>query len=132
MRPYQRPPLSKEFLAGTDTFESLQLLPEAWLADNDVEIVTGTEVIRVDPATCAVELAGRTPLLADAVLFATGGSPRTLPVPGPRPDLVHYLRTVDDSQRLQRSLTPGRRLVLIGAGFIGLEIAATAITWVPM
>ena len=83
--PYQRPPLSKEFLAGTDTFESLQLLPEAWLADNDVEIVTGTEVIRVDPATCAVELAGRTPLLADAVLFATGGSPRTLPVPGRGP-----------------------------------------------
>jgi 3-phenylpropionate/trans-cinnamate dioxygenase ferredoxin reductase component len=126
--PYQRPPLSKEFLAGTDTFDSLQLLPERWLADNDVEIVTGTEVTRVDPATRTVELAGRTPVVADAVLFATGGSPRTLPVPGPRPDLVHYLRTVDDSQRLQRSLTPGRRLVLIGAGFIGLEIAATATT----
>jgi 3-phenylpropionate/trans-cinnamate dioxygenase ferredoxin reductase subunit len=126
--PYQRPPLSKEFLAGTDTFDSLQLLPERWLADNDVEIVTGTEVTRVDPATRTVELAGRTPVVADAVLFATGGSPRTLPVPGPRPDLVHYLRTVDDSQRLQRSLTPGRRLVLIGAGFIGREIAATATT----
>jgi 3-phenylpropionate/trans-cinnamate dioxygenase ferredoxin reductase component len=126
--PYQRPPLSKEFLAGTDTFESLQLLPEAWLADNDVEIVTGTEVTRVDPSTCTVELAGGTSVLADAVLFATGGSPRTLPVPGPRPDLVHYLRTVDDSQRLQRSLRRGRRLVLIGAGFIGLEIAATATT----
>jgi 3-phenylpropionate/trans-cinnamate dioxygenase ferredoxin reductase subunit len=126
--PYQRPPLSKEFLAGTDTFDSLQLLPERWLADNDVEIVTGTQVTRVDPATRTVELAGRTPVVADAVLFATGGSPRTLPVPGPRPDLVHYLRTVDDSQRLQRSLTPGRRLVLIGAGFIGLEIAATATT----
>jgi 3-phenylpropionate/trans-cinnamate dioxygenase ferredoxin reductase component len=124
--PYQRPPLSKEFLAGTDTFDSLQLLPGAWLADNDVEIVTGTEVTHVDPATRTVELAGRTPVVADAVLFATGGSPRTLPVPGPRPDLVHYLRTVDDSQRLQRMLTPGRRLVLIGAGFIGLEIAATA------
>jgi 3-phenylpropionate/trans-cinnamate dioxygenase ferredoxin reductase subunit len=126
--PYQRPPLSKEFLAGTDTFDSLQLLPERWLADNDVEIITGTEVTRVDPATRTVELTGRAPVLADAVLFATGGSPRTLPVPGPRPDLVHYLRTVDDSQRLQRLLTPGRRLVLIGAGFIGLEIAATATT----
>ena len=124
--PYQRPPLSKEFLSGADTFESLLLLPDTWLATNDVEIVTGTEVTRVDPGTRAVELAGATPIVADAVLFATGGRPRTLPVPGPRPDLVHYLRTVDDAQRLQRTLAPGRRLVLIGAGFIGLEIAATA------
>jgi len=124
--PYQRPPLSKEFLSGADTFESLLLLPDTWLATNDVEIVTGTEVTRVDPGTRAVELAGATPIVADAVLFATGGRPRTLPVPGPRPDLVHYLRTVDDAQRLQRTLAPGRRLVLIGAGFIGLEIASTA------
>ena len=124
--PYQRPPLSKEFLSGADSFESLLLLPETWLADNDVEIITGTEVTRVDPGTRAVELAGATPIAADAVLFATGGRPRTLPVPGPRPDLVHYLRTVDDAQGLQRTLAPGRRLVLIGAGFIGLEIAATA------
>ena len=124
--PYQRPPLSKEFLSGTDSFDSMLLLPQTWLANNDVEIVTGTEVTRVDPGTRAVELAGAAPIVADAVLFATGGRPRTLPVPGPRPDLVHYLRTVDDAQRLQRSLAPGRRLVLIGAGFIGLEIAATA------
>jgi 3-phenylpropionate/trans-cinnamate dioxygenase ferredoxin reductase subunit len=124
--PYQRPPLSKEFLAGTDTLDSLQILPEAWLASNDVEILTGTRVLRVDPGTRTVELDSRAPVLADAVLFATGGSPRTLPVPGPRPELVHYLRTVDDAQRLQRSLTPGRRLAMIGAGFIGLEIAATA------
>jgi 3-phenylpropionate/trans-cinnamate dioxygenase ferredoxin reductase subunit len=125
-RPYQRPPLSKEFLAGTDTLDSLQLLPDAWLADNDVEIITGTRVLHVDPGTRTVELDGRSAVLADAVLFATGGSPRTLPVPGPRPELVHYLRTVDDAQRLQKSLTPGRRLAMIGAGFIGLEIAATA------
>jgi 3-phenylpropionate/trans-cinnamate dioxygenase ferredoxin reductase subunit len=124
--PYQRPPLSKEFLSGTDTFASLRLLPETWLANNDIEIVTGTEVTRVDPGTRAVELAGRTAIVADAVLFATGGRPRTLPVPGPRPGLVHYLRTVDDAARLQRSLAPGVRLALIGAGFIGLEIAATA------
>lgn len=126
--PYQRPPLSKEFLSGADSFDSLLLLPETWLATNDVEIITGTEVTRVDPGTRAVELAGATPIVADAVLFATGGRPRTLPVPGPRPDLVHYLRTVDDAQRLQQTLAPGRRLVLIGAGFIGLEIAATAST----
>ncbi len=124
--PYQRPPLSKGFLAGTDTLDSLSILPEAWLTDNDVEILTGTRVLRVDPATRTVELDGRAPVRADAVLFATGGSPRTLAVPGPRPELVHYLRTIDDAQWLQRSLTPGRRVAMIGAGFIGLEIAATA------
>jgi 3-phenylpropionate/trans-cinnamate dioxygenase ferredoxin reductase subunit len=124
--PYQRPPLSKEFLSGAEDFESLLLLPQAWLASNDVDIITGTEVTRVDPGTRTVELACAAPIVADAVLFATGGRPRTLPVPGPRPDLVHYLRTVDDAQRLQHTLAPGRRLVLIGAGFIGLEIAATA------
>jgi 3-phenylpropionate/trans-cinnamate dioxygenase ferredoxin reductase subunit len=124
--PYQRPPLSKEFLAGTDTLDSLQILSEAWLINNDVEILTGTRVLRVDPGTRTVEVDGRAPVLADAVLFATGGSPRTLPGPGPRPELIHYLRTIDDAQRLQQSLTPGRRVAMIGAGFIGLEIAATA------
>ncbi|MEV0671080.1 FAD-dependent oxidoreductase [Mycobacterium sp. NPDC050441] len=124
--PYQRPPLSKEFLSGTDTLDSLQILPEKWLADNDVEIRTGAEVTRVDPAGRRVELAAGAPIDADAVLFATGGRPRRMPVPGPRPDLVHYLRTVDDAIALQCSLTPGSRLAIIGAGFIGLEIAATA------
>ena len=124
--PYQRPPLSKEFLSGTDTLESLQILPEKWLADNDVEIRTGAEVTRVDPGSRRVELASGAPIEADAVLFATGGRPRRLPVPGPRPDLVHCLRTVDDAIALQRSLTPGGRLAIIGAGFVGLETAATA------
>lgn len=125
--PYQRPPLSKEFLSGAETLDSLMLLPQAWLAKNDVEIVTGAEVVRVDPASRCVELDGHPSVLADAVLFATGGRPRTMPVPGPRPDLVRYLRTIEDSQRLRAALTPGKRVVLVGAGFVGLEIASTAI-----
>lgn len=124
--PYQRPPLSKEFLAGTDTEDSLWILPEKWRRDNDVELVTGVTVSRVDTATRTVELVGHPAITADAVLFATGGSPRLLPVPGPRPDLVHYLRTLDDAKRLAPLLIPGRRLAIIGAGFIGLELAATA------
>ena len=124
--PYQRPPLSKEFLSGAEDADSLWILRPSWIADNDVEIITGTSVTRVDTASGTVEFAGGSSIAADAVLFATGGSPRTLAVPGPRPDLVHYLRTLDDSIRLAPLLTPGRRLAVIGAGFIGLEIAATA------
>lgn len=124
--PYQRPPLSKEFLAGTENEEGLWILPPKWLQDNDVEIITDTTVVRVDAAARAVEFSGGAGLQADSVLFATGGAPRRLPVDGPRPDLVHYLRTLDDAARLAPVLTPGRRLAIIGAGFIGLEIAATA------
>lgn len=124
--PYQRPPLSKEFLAGTDPIESLAILRDDWISDNDIEIRTGCTVGRVDPATRTVEFIRGERLAADAVLFATGGSPRTVPVPGPRSDLVHYLRTVDDAKRLRSVMTPGSSLALVGAGFIGLEIAATA------
>ncbi|WP_458319529.1 NAD(P)/FAD-dependent oxidoreductase [Mycolicibacterium brisbanense] len=124
--PYQRPPLSKEFLSGADTLDALAILPPQWCADNEVEIITDTAVLRVDAPSGSVELAGRPALPADAVLFATGGQPRRLSVPGPRPDLVHYLRTIDDAQLLQRTLTSGRRLAIIGAGLIGLEIASTA------
>jgi 3-phenylpropionate/trans-cinnamate dioxygenase ferredoxin reductase subunit len=124
--PYQRPPLSKEFLAGTDSEAALWILRPSWIADNEVEIVTGTSVLRVDPASRSVTLDTGTEIDADAVLFATGGTPRTLTVPGPRPELVHYLRTLDDAVALAPVLVPGRRLAIIGAGFIGLEIAATA------
>lgn len=124
--PYQRPPLSKEFLAGDDTEDSLWILRPTWIADNDVEIVTGSTVKRIDKHSGTVQFGDGSAIAADTVLFATGGSPRTLPVPGPRPDLVHYLRTLDDAKRLASVLRPGRRLAIIGAGFIGLEIAATA------
>ena len=126
--PYQRPPLSKEFLAGAEDVDSLWILPPKWLADNDIDIITGAPVHGVDAASRTVRLDGGRPgIQADAVLFATGGRPRTLPVPGPRPELIHYLRTLDDATRLAAQLTPGRRLAIVGAGFIGLELAATAI-----
>lgn len=124
--PYQRPPLSKEFLAGTDTEDSLWILPETWRSAHDVELLTGATVTHVDTTSRTVELDGHAPIAADAVLFATGGSPRRLPVPGPRPDLVHYLRTLDDAKSLAPLLVPDARLAIIGAGFIGLELAATA------
>ena len=124
--PYQRPPLSKEFLAGTESESALWILRPSWIADNDIEILTGTSVARVEPGTRTVALDSGVDITADAVLFATGGSPRRVAVQGPRPDLVHYLRTLDDAVALARVLVPGKRLAIVGAGFIGLEIAATA------
>ena len=124
--PYQRPPLSKEFLAGQEDRESLMLLPDAWRDKQNVELLTGTTVTRIDASGGSVELSDGRSIAADAVLIATGGRPRTMPVNGPAPERVHYLRTIDDAERLAFQLRPGVGLVLIGGGFVGLEIAATA------
>jgi 3-phenylpropionate/trans-cinnamate dioxygenase ferredoxin reductase component len=123
--PYQRPPLSKEFLAGREGVGSLALLTPKWLDANDIDIRTGVQVQRIDTARRTVEFDGGE-IAADAIVLATGGRPRTLPITGSRPDLVHYLRTLDDATALAARLTPGSTLAIVGGGFIGLEIAATA------
>lgn len=122
-RPYQRPPLSKEYLAADDG-DDLFLLPERWCAEQDVRLRLGVAARRIRPEAGAVELADGTEVAAGAVLIATGGRPRALP--GVAGDRIHYLRTVDDSDRLRERLRPGARLIVIGAGFIGSEVAATA------
>jgi 3-phenylpropionate/trans-cinnamate dioxygenase ferredoxin reductase subunit len=124
--PYQRPPLSKEFLAGQEDRESLMLLPDTWRDKQNVELLTGTTATRIDASGGSVDLSDGRSIAADAVLIATGGRPRTMPVNGPARERVHYLRTIDDAERLAAHLRPGVGLVLIGGGFVGLEIAATA------
>lgn len=126
-RPYQRPPLSKEFLTEGDD-SGLYLLTEDWCAANGVRLRPGQPAVRIDAAAAAVELADGTRLPADAVLIATGGRPRRLPLPeGPVPaDRIHYLRTIDDAERLRAQLGPGSHLIVVGAGFIGAEVATAA------
>lgn len=126
-RPYQRPPLSKELLAG-ETARGLYLLPEEWCEASGVRLLPGQRVRRVDAAAASVELDGGTRLPADAVLIATGGRPRRLALrPGaPGAERVHYLRTLDDALRLREQLRPGNRVIVVGAGFIGAEVAAAA------
>lgn len=122
-RPYQRPPLSKEYLAGDDDCD-LYLLPEAWCEKNDVHLRLGQPAVQIRPEQAAVELADGTLVTADAVLLATGGRPRRLPgVAGPR---IYYLRTRHDAEMLRAELAPGVRVVVIGAGFIGSEVAAAS------
>ncbi|SFL32294.1 NAD(P)/FAD-dependent oxidoreductase [Geodermatophilus ruber] len=123
--PYQRPMLSKERLAdGGDA--GLWLLDPEWCAAHDVTLRTGSPVERISAGTAEVLLADGTSVPADLVVLATGGRPRRLP--GVDGDRVHTIRTLADSDRLRERLAPGRRIGVLGGGFLGTEIAAAAVT----
>ncbi|MCK1820097.1 NAD(P)/FAD-dependent oxidoreductase [Streptomyces sp. XM83C] len=124
--PYNRPPLSKEVLAGKASFDSLAFRPRAAVAD--VEWRLGTRVVRADLDRRTVGLADGTTLPYAGLVVATGMRPRRLPCPGPAAGR-HTVRTLDDARALREALTgPGVRVVVVGAGFIGCEVAATAVT----
>ncbi|MDP8957575.1 MAG: FAD-dependent oxidoreductase [Actinomycetota bacterium] len=123
--PYERPPLSKGYLRGEEPFDDALLRPPNWYGENDVELLLGTTATRVDPGERVVELADGNRIPYDKVLVATGGRNRRLPVPGGEPDGVLYLRTVEDSDALKAEAKPGRKAAVVGAGFIGSEVAAS-------
>lgn len=123
-RPYDRPPLSKGFLAGRTTAEELRLEPAG--EDLQVEWRLGATATALDVARRTVTLAGRRELAAEAVVLATGGRARRLPGPGAAMIGVHTVRSLADARTLQAELVPGARVVVVGAGFVGAEIASTA------
>ncbi|MEX5262320.1 FAD-dependent oxidoreductase, partial [Kocuria sp. CPCC 205263] len=122
-RPYDRPPLSKDFLAGR--IEAADLALETDTDALGAEWILGTPAVSFDPATRMVHLADGTTVHAPALVIATGASPRTLP-PIAAADNVVSLRTVDDAQKLRELVRRGGRMVVVGAGFIGAEVASTA------
>ncbi|HEX6994816.1 MAG TPA: FAD-dependent oxidoreductase [Gammaproteobacteria bacterium] len=124
--PYQRPPLSKKYLAGEMPRERLALRPEAWYRERAVDVVIGALAVELDAAACRVRLDDGRVLPYDALLLATGSRPRKLRVPGAELPGIHYLRTIDDVDAIAPKLVPSCRLVLVGAGYIGLEVAAVA------
>ncbi|WP_341997844.1 FAD-dependent oxidoreductase [Microbacterium sp. LWH7-1.2] len=125
--PYQRPPLSKGYLAGDEGLDAVILHPAEWYAERGIRLLTGVAVTSLEPAAHAVELEDGERLTYDAVLLATGATPRTIPLPGHDLPGVSTLRRLDDSDALAAQLRDGgRRLVVIGAGWIGMEVAATA------
>ncbi|WP_240629631.1 NAD(P)/FAD-dependent oxidoreductase [Specibacter cremeus] len=125
--PYQRPPLSKGFLAGKEGEDALLPYPASWYPENNVEVITGEAATAIDPDAHTVALAGGRILGYDKLLLATGATPRRIPFPGVDLDGVHTFRTRADSIRLKELLKDGgHRLVMIGSGWIGMEIAATA------
>src|SRR5450830_1664887 len=128
-RPYIRPPLSKGHIGGAEPLESVFVHPESWYEENRVELATGSAVEALAPADRSVSLASGERVAYDALLLATGSSPRRLTIAGADLHGVHYLRTIDDSESLHAALGDGgKKLVLIGSGWIGMEVAATART----
>jgi 3-phenylpropionate/trans-cinnamate dioxygenase ferredoxin reductase subunit len=125
-RPYERPPLSKAYLARSQPREKAFLHPEDWYAEQQVELRTGTEVSAIDRSAHRLRLSDGSELGYRKLLLATGASPRTLPLPGATASNVHTLRTIEDSDTLADSFTGLNRLLVIGAGWIGLEVAAVA------
>ena len=120
--PYERPPLSKGYLLGTQDLDKAFVHDDAWYADHDVEMSLGTPVRDLDLARGVV--GGELPF--DRLLLATGAAPRRLRAADESGAPVHYLRTVEDSRRLRDVLVPGARIAVLGAGWIGLEVAAAA------
>ena len=124
--PYERPPLSKDYLKSGEGLDDAFVHDEQWYADHDVEVRTGTRATAIDRAGKQVELEGGERIGYDRLVLATGSSPRRLDLPGADLPGVLTLRTIEDSQRLREQLQPDRRVVLIGGGWIGLEVAAAA------
>jgi len=126
-RPYERPPLSKDFLLGKQPRDKAHVHPADWYEKNEVELRLGTVVARVDRDAHQVWPESGEPVGYDRLLLATGSSPRQLDVPGAKLQGIHYLRSMGDSAKLREALAPGgRRVVVAGGGWIGLETAAAA------
>ncbi|WP_115787895.1 NAD(P)/FAD-dependent oxidoreductase [Arthrobacter silvisoli] len=125
--PYLRPPLSKEFLLGKDGEDKVPVVPPDWYGENGVELLLADPVVAAHPQAHTVRLASGKELEYSRLLIATGAQPRRLPLPGSELAGVSTFRTLDDSRRLKAELSGGgRRLVMVGSGWIGMELAAAA------
>jgi len=124
--PYQRPPLSKKYLAGEMDMERLLLRPASVYADEHVAFLSPTRAVWIDRANKRVRLEGGRELPYDGLVLATGARPRPLPVVGADLEGVHLFRTAADVDAIRPRFEPGAKLVVIGAGYIGLEVAAVA------
>jgi 3-phenylpropionate/trans-cinnamate dioxygenase ferredoxin reductase component len=124
--PYERPPLSKDYLQGKSPREDIFVHPEAWYRENDVELRLGVAATEIDRVAHRVRIADGNSQPYAKLLLTTGSSPRRLPLPGADLDGVMYLRTVGDSERIKSALESASRVAVIGAGWIGLETAAAA------
>ena len=125
--PYERPLLSKAFLRGEAGRETTRTHDEAWYRDHEVELLLATRASTLDPATCTVTTeVGDQLRYGGGLVLATGAQPVRLDLPGEDLEGVYYLRTVDDAERLRAAVSRAESMVVIGGGFIGAEVAASA------
>ena len=124
--PYQRPPLSKTYIKNDTSFDSLILKPKSFFEKNAIDVRFGTAVDTIDRASGTVTLSTGEQLGYGHLVLATGARNRSLPVAGAELSGVHQLRRVDDAEALRAALKEATRIVIVGAGFIGLEVAASA------
>ena len=123
--PYERPPLSKDYLAGEKEFERLYLRPPPFWAEKNIELKLGTSVTKVDPAAQEITLSGGETVEYGELIWAAGGDPRRLDCPGAEFEGVHYLRDKADSDAIRAAIDSGARAIaVVGGGYIGLEAAA--------
>jgi len=122
--PYERPPLSKGFLAGRDTEDAIRINPEDFYRKHGIEVKVGCEISAVDPKRKRLTLKSGGEFGFNKLIVATGARPRTLEIPGAKLRNLHYLRALDDSKAIRDSVDVVKRVVVIGGGFIGMEVAA--------
>jgi 3-phenylpropionate/trans-cinnamate dioxygenase ferredoxin reductase subunit len=125
-RPYERPPLSKDYLRGELEREKVYVHPEAFYAEQDIELRSGRTAVRLDASNHELALDDGDRLRYDRLLLTTGAEPRKLSIPGADLDGVLYLRSVEDSDALRERIDRGGAVVVIGAGWIGAEVASCA------
>ena len=125
--PYQRPPLSKQYLAGEYGLERVYLRPEKFYEDKEIVVRKGVRVLQIDPNARMLECDNGETLAYDKLLLATGSRPRKLVTAGDDLAGVHYLRTIADVDAIRRDFQPGRSIAIVGGGYIGLEVAAVAV-----
>jgi 3-phenylpropionate/trans-cinnamate dioxygenase ferredoxin reductase subunit len=123
--PYQRPPLSKAYLKGTGGPDSLMFRPDKFYREQNIELIAG-RAVSIDRQARRLSLASGSPLDYGHLVLATGARNRLLDIPNASLADVRYLRILDESEALRQRIASGQRVVVIGAGFIGLEFAATA------
>jgi 3-phenylpropionate/trans-cinnamate dioxygenase ferredoxin reductase subunit len=124
--PYERPPLSKDFLAGKKSLNDFTVHDSDWYRDNKIDLRVSTEVSAIDRKAHTVTIADDTNIRYDKLLLATGSRARWLSIPGSDSTGVHHLRKFDDASNLNTALKEGTSLAIVGAGWIGLEVAASA------
>ena len=124
--PYERPPLSKDYLRGESEREKAYVHPAEFYSDNEIELMLDTTVSEIDPDASRVTFAGGGEIAYDKLLLTTGSEPRRIPVPGAELDGIHYLRTLPDCDVLRERLDAGGRVAVVGSGWIGSEFAASA------